>query len=172
MEDTCPCLNCGCESAYFNGVTYECPECDFEWDVDGNDIFSTDIDDEEDEALNELMSLKESYFKLNHGKLYNCKIQTMKGDEEIIEDISIVPLAFEKDKNCQYVLLQDQNWYDEEPKAIADLAEMDFVTIWNDGIYRYFEGSFKRPLTILCATTAYGELVSQSSIMYDFVEVK
>lgn len=25
------CGNCGSESAYFNGVSYECPDCDNQW---------------------------------------------------------------------------------------------------------------------------------------------
>lgn len=174
MQDTCICNNCGGESAYFNGVNYECPECDFEWDEDGNNIFGNDFfDDEgEDEILNELMELKEPYFKLNHGKLYNCKVETMKGEEVITEEISIVPLAFEKNKNRLFVLIEGQKWHDEEPKAIADFAKMDFTTIWNDGIHCYFEDSFKMPIAILCATTAHGTLVEKSSFMYDFVEVK
>lgn len=39
MEIHCP--NCGCEDAFFNGVSYECPECDYTWG--GND---GDDDDE------------------------------------------------------------------------------------------------------------------------------
>jgi len=31
------CPNCGCESAYFNGVCYECPDCDHEWGEFGID---------------------------------------------------------------------------------------------------------------------------------------
>src|SRR5690606_71273 len=173
MEDTCTCVNCGYENAYFNGVNYECPDCDFEWDEDGNNIFKNDYyEEDEDEILIELMALKEPYFKLNHGKLYNCKVETMKGEEVITEDISIVPLAFEKDKNRLFVLIQGQKWYDEEPKAIADFAKMDFTTIWNDGIRGYFEDALKMPITILCATTARGTLVDNTSFLYDFVEVK
>mgnify|MGYP001234825327 CR=1 FL=1 len=173
MEDTCTCINCEGESAYFNGVNFECPECDFEWDKGGNNFFANPYEDEEeDEGLNELMALKEPFFKLNHGKLYNCKIQTMNGGKVITENISIVPLAFEKDKNRLFVLIEGQKWYDEEPKAIADFSKMDFLTIWNDGIYGYFEDSLKMPITLLCATTAHGTLLDQSSILFDFVEVK
>lgn len=31
MTVTCP--KCLCEDAYFNGVCYECPNCDYEWDA-------------------------------------------------------------------------------------------------------------------------------------------
>ncbi len=173
MEDTCICINCGNESAYFNGVNYECPDCDFEWDIKGKRIsFNDVIEEEEDEGLNELMELKKPYFKLKHGKLYYCKVEFMKDGEVETEDISIIPLAFKQNKNCLHVLIEGQKWYNETPKAIADFAKMDFTTIWNDGISHYFEDSSKMPITILCATTAQGTLLDQNSIMFDFVEVK
>jgi uncharacterized Zn ribbon protein len=40
MEIQCP--KCGDEQAFFNGVCYECPDCDYQWDADGDDL-----DDEE-----------------------------------------------------------------------------------------------------------------------------
>ena len=36
------CPKCHCEDAYHNGVCYECPSCDYEWD-DGNN-FELDIE--------------------------------------------------------------------------------------------------------------------------------
>lgn len=33
----CPRPECGSESAFFNGVCYECPECDHEWGEFGID---------------------------------------------------------------------------------------------------------------------------------------
>lgn len=32
MNTECP--NCGAEDAFFNGVCYECPACDYEWEAD------------------------------------------------------------------------------------------------------------------------------------------
>lgn len=29
MNTDCP--KCGCEDAFFNGVCWECPNCDYEW---------------------------------------------------------------------------------------------------------------------------------------------
>lgn len=46
MEDTCSCPNCGSESAYFNGVCYECPDCDHEW---GEIELENDDEDDNDE---------------------------------------------------------------------------------------------------------------------------
>lgn len=31
---TTECLKCGAEDAYFDGVKYVCPVCDYEWDDD------------------------------------------------------------------------------------------------------------------------------------------
>jgi uncharacterized Zn ribbon protein len=38
-EIVCP--NCGYEQCYFNGVCYECPDCEHEWDC---------VEDEEDNS--------------------------------------------------------------------------------------------------------------------------
>ena len=35
MNVTCP--FCGSEDAYYNGVKYECPECDRTWDDEDED---------------------------------------------------------------------------------------------------------------------------------------
>ena len=42
MEDTVTCPNCTNENAFFNGLCFECPECDYEWSSD------VDFEDEED----------------------------------------------------------------------------------------------------------------------------
>jgi uncharacterized Zn ribbon protein len=34
---TCPNPECTSENAFFNGVCYECPDCDHEWSEDAND---------------------------------------------------------------------------------------------------------------------------------------
>lgn len=31
---TIECPKCGSEDAFFNGVCYECPTCDYEWEAD------------------------------------------------------------------------------------------------------------------------------------------
>lgn len=173
MEDTCTCGNCGDDNAYFNGVNYECPDCDFEWDIEGRSLsFNNDFEEEEDELLKELMELDKPFFKLKHGKLYSCKIDSIHNEEIITEDFSIIPLSYKKNKNCLHVLIEGSKWYNEAPKAIEDFSKMDYTTIWNDGITHYFEDSMKMPITILCATTELGALVNQNSFMYDFVEVK
>ena len=39
-HESCP--SCGGETAYFNGMSYECPECDYKWGV-------TDEENDDDE---------------------------------------------------------------------------------------------------------------------------
>jgi len=41
-NDTVDCPECGDEGAFFNGVTYECPNCGYEWDDD----VETEMDDD------------------------------------------------------------------------------------------------------------------------------
>ena len=36
MNTECP--KCGSEDAFFKGVCYECPACDYEWEA-GNSVF-------------------------------------------------------------------------------------------------------------------------------------
>lgn len=47
MNTDCP--NCGCEDAYFNGVCYECPNCDREWHANGSESIDNDDEDSEDD---------------------------------------------------------------------------------------------------------------------------
>lgn len=47
MNTDCP--NCGCEDAYFNGVCYECPNCDHEWHANGSESIDNDEEDSEDD---------------------------------------------------------------------------------------------------------------------------
>jgi hypothetical protein len=51
FDDTVDCPRCGSENAYFNGVAYECPECDFEWDdeTDAADDYFDYLDEKEKE---------------------------------------------------------------------------------------------------------------------------
>jgi len=45
MDDTSTCVKCHNESAFFNGVSYECPDCDYEWGfINENDFEDYDED--------------------------------------------------------------------------------------------------------------------------------
>jgi len=41
MDDTIQCPNCPSEDCYFNGISYECPNCDHTWG-------QVEVDDEEE----------------------------------------------------------------------------------------------------------------------------
>lgn len=42
MNTDCP--KCGSENAFFNGVCWECPDCDYEWEEgDDDDIYGTGV---------------------------------------------------------------------------------------------------------------------------------
>lgn len=176
MNLNCTCHFCDNENAYHNGVNYECPDCDSEWDETGNMLNDYDEDDEGEanEEFESLCKLKTPFFTLNHGKLYQCKVDFYNriDDEMQTESVYIIPLAFEKNKNCFWVLNDAKTIADRYPEAIKDFIEMDYTTIWNDGIKYYFEDSKIMPLTSICTTTESGTLMDYMSEMYDFEEVK
>lgn len=66
MNLTCECPNCSNDNAYFNGLNYECPDCDYEWS-NKDSIF--DNDDDDDEFLDETEKLELYYKKLDEQKV-------------------------------------------------------------------------------------------------------
>ena len=172
MNLNCTCPYCDNENAYHNGVNYECPDCEAEWDNNGNLLNGEDDDyDDDNEAFEELCSLDKPFFVLKHGQLYECKVDFYNSleDEMQTETITILPLAFENKKNRFWILSDAKRIYDKYPEAIQDFIKMDFTTIWNDGIDGYFEDSMVMPLAIICATTEHDTIVDYNSVMYDFV---
>jgi hypothetical protein len=175
MNLNCTCQYCDNENAYHNGVNYECPDCDSEWDNNDN-LLNGDFDDDQQDTNEEfetLCTLDKPFFNLKHGQLYQCKVDFYNSleDEMQTENITILPLAFEKNKNRFWILTDAKRIYDKYPEAIKDFIEMDFTTIWNDGIDGYFEDSMVMPLAIICATTDQNTIVDYKSEMYDFFEI-
>jgi hypothetical protein len=177
MDDTFTCPRCGGETAFFNGVSYECPECDLEWGFDGDiNNYKEEAENDTDDYYEELAALEKPYFKLKHGKLYKCVMGCFdeKEKEYITEDICIVPLAFEENKNRLFILyLIKPEFYFENPKEIKRFAKMDFTTIWNDGItagaYNIIDTPF---LDIICTSSEDGELIDSNDCSYfNFVEI-
>jgi hypothetical protein len=175
MNLNCTCHFCDNENAYHNGVNYECPDCDSEWDENGDLLNDYDQDDEGEtnEEFESLCKLEIPFFTLNHGKLYQCKVDFYNqiDDEMQTESVYIIPLAFEKNKNCFWVLNDAKTIVDKYPEAIEDFIEMDYTTIWNDGINCYFDDSRIMPISNICTTTESGTLMDYMSEMYDFEEV-
>jgi len=172
MKDTCTCIKCDNENAYFNGFNFVCPDCNYEWDLDGKNLFNEDDVEDENEVYNTLKKLDKPFFKLKHGKLYTCMVEFMHGGMFVIEKASIMPLAFEKNKNCLHILLEGSKWQTNHPKAVQDFVEMDFISISNDGIGGYFEDALNSPLTCVCATSKDGLLLDYNSTFFDFNEVE
>ncbi len=175
MNLNCTCLYCDNENAYHNGINYECPDCDAEWDNNGN-LLNGEYDEDDSEiskAFEELCKLDEPFFKLKHGQLYECKVDFYNSLEKEMqtETISIIPLAFDSNKNRFWVLFDAKKFKEKYPEAVKDFIAMDFRTIWNDGINGYFEDSMVMPLSVICATTEHNAIVDYNSEMYDFIEV-
>ncbi len=129
MEDTCTCPRCQMENAYHDGVVFVCPDCEHEWSENSETLSLTqDLNDYSE--FEELTKLNSPFFKLEHGKLYDCKVEHEKG----VEDMSIIPLAFEKGKNLQFVMTDARRLFNENPSFVREIIKMDYEYICNDGI--------------------------------------
>jgi hypothetical protein len=151
------------ENAYFNGMAYSCPDCDYEWNENSGLSYSQENENLEFERL---IKLKTPFFQLKHGKLYNCKVEHEKG----IEELSIIPLAFEKGKNRQFVMIDARRLYNQNPKLVQQIIKMDFDYIMYDGIEDDFPNDYSG-LTILCTTQNDGTMLDHNeSVWFDFIE--
>jgi hypothetical protein len=169
MENTVTCPKCNLDSAYFDGVIFICPDCNHEWEdmlanKPGN-ISSTPMGKTNFESL---IKLKEPFFRLTHGKLYDCKLETDRG----IETMSIMPLAFEEGRNRQFVMIDAIRLFTKNPDIVRQIIKMDFNYIWNDGILCDYPSEYEA-LTILCATNNDETLVDNiGAVFFDFREAK
>lgn len=149
------------ENACFNGIIYYCPDCDYEWHK-GNPTESETSQGISD--YEKLAALDIPFFKLEHGKLYNCKVEHSRG----IEDISIIPLAFEEGKNRQFVMVDARNLFKKNPDYVRDIIKMDFDYIMNDGIRSDYPSEYES-CTILCVTQGDGTLLDfGDAVLFDF----
>ena len=164
------CINCDEENAYFNGVCYECPDCDSQWDEDQFD--SNDLEDESDnEEFNFLSELEKPFFTLKHGKIYECTVGYTHNDTYLEEQIKLVPLAFKPNYNYFFVIIHIDKMQKEFPNAIKYLSNMDFTTLWNDGFENYFDGSINQPISLVVATTNDTTIISQKDVFFGFKEI-
>lgn len=67
---TIECPNCGCDNAYHDGVSYFCPDCDFEWgkSIEDEDDDEEDISDDDHHFSDEDESDGEKTYKHFHSK--------------------------------------------------------------------------------------------------------
>ena len=141
---TCP--RCGMENAYFDGVVFICPDCDYEWAHDAiMEPFSNATED--DTKHSELAKLSTPFFKLEHGKLYECKVKHKKG----IEDLSIIPLAFKPGENLQFILINARRLSKTNPQYVREIIQMDYDYIYNDGVKADYPDDYDAMISI-CAT--------------------
>ena len=84
MNVTCP--KCHMENAYHNGIDMECPDCDNKWSI--NESSNHEI--ESDSMFDDFAQYDSPFFSLEHGFLYDCKVEHEGGTE----DMSIISLAF------------------------------------------------------------------------------
>jgi hypothetical protein len=117
MEVNCPkCFN---DNAYFDGIKYSCPDCDYEWGVKNQSTSKKQNDIDE--------------------KYYNCFVKTEKGlkysckniSKSEIKNITIIPLAKDFDLYTQYILLEANPIEKTSPEIFNKLLLMNFKELEN-----------------------------------------
>jgi hypothetical protein len=168
MENTVTCPNCSLDSAYFDGVIFICPDCTHEWEdnlVSRLENFSSINMAKSD--YERLIKRTEPFFRLVHGKLYDCKLETDLG----IEAMSIIPLSFENGRNRQFVLIQGRKLLTSYPELVKSIINMDFTCLYDDG--KSNEDLYEtNVITALCSTQDDGTLLEEDgAIFFNFKEV-
>jgi hypothetical protein len=171
MNNTITCIKCQEENAYYNGVIYECPDCDCEWDenqfeyIDDDD----DYDAEERNDLNKLLNLEKPFFKLQPGKVYNCKSGYLNSSFDYVEESEkIIPLAFKENSNTFCVLLFNEVVLKQYPNFSKDLAAMNYTYIANGGLDKYFYKDTLSLVALKVATNHIGKIINMDVCFSDF----
>lgn len=146
------------ENAYFDSSIYICPDCDYKW---SHISVAPSIASQRKPDFKKLANLNEPFFKLEHGKLYDCKIE----HDRDVENLSIIPLAFERERNRQFVMIDARNLFAKNPDHVYDIIKMDFDYIMNDGIRSDYPSDYEA-LTVLCATKGDGTIVDYDDVVY------
>jgi len=171
MDDTVTCPACDNENAYFDGVLYTCPDCDYEWPFDGLPIDqqSFDDDDIDKEAYKFLIKMPQPFFKLEHGQLYSCKVE--RENSSGVE--TIIPLAFEQGKNRLFVLWYAGHIPADYPDFLREVTSKDFRTIRSEGDKDgEYPASYKAQ-PIMCTTDKDGTLINEFGEQYhEFILMK
>lgn len=113
-----------------------------------------------------LAELTEPFFRLKHGRLYECKVL----HDDILESTTIIPLAFKSGKNCQFVMIDARKLFCENYKFVYEIIEMEFDFILNDGIHKDYPFEYDAS-TILCATQEDNSILDfNDTRLFDFKE--
>ena len=159
------CPECKMGNSYFNNSMFLCPDCGCEWSDDEKKLTIFEYLNQYYE-FNELMELNVPFFKLEHGKLYDCKVKHERG----IEVASIIPLAFKNNKNIQFIMIEARKLFTANPQFVREIILMDYEYIYNDGIKADYPSDYGN-LTTLCATQEDETLIGNFDIIYyDFIK--
>ena len=172
MNDTTTCIKCAEENAYFNGVSFECPNCDYEWDEDqfeyiGSEEEEDDYDAEERKDFLDILNLKQPFFKLEQGKVYKCTVGYIPDLDYIEESIKIIPLAFKPNSNTLFLITFQDELLKEFPDMLEDLNAMSFEQIKNGSVDMYFKDTM-RPALLIAGTTDHDKIVTYDENFSDF----
>lgn len=161
MKDTVECVVCYDENAFHNGLNFECPNCHSAWDEEEilHNGLEDDLDNQDDDEFKRLSKLEKPLFKLKHGKIYECIVNFESPKGRMKEQLKIVPLAFQDNKNLFFIMVYDEKSLKNYPNAISDLSKMDFTDLWNDGFDNYFDSMAMIP-NIVVATTEENTLIN------------
>lgn len=116
MEVNCP--SCSYDNAYFDGVNYVCPDCDYTW----GDKHISQIDTADD-------YFEEKYYncfvKVEKGVKYSCSY----GPYSDIKKMIIVPLAKDLELYTQYILLEADAVEKSFPELYQKVISMNLKTL-------------------------------------------
>jgi len=163
MEDTVTCPKCDNESAYFDGQLYVCPDCDYEWPIKGISNKGDSLEDTiYEQAYKFLIKQPKPFFKLAHGQLYACKVQS----EDDIRDDTIIPLAFEEGKNRLFIISAVEHIPSKHPQFLTEVTNKDFRTIKRaSNQYGDYPSSYKAE-PFMCTTDKDGTMINQFGELY------
>jgi len=171
IEDTVTCPACDNENAYFDGLLYTCPDCDYEWPFHGLKIDqqSSDKDDSYKDIYKLLIKLPQPFFRLEHGQLYSCKVEGEDGTGET----TIIPLAFEEGKNRLFVLWYAGHIPAKYPDFLKEVTGKDFRTIKRDANRDGEYPSYYKAEPIMCTSDKDGTLINEMGELYhEFILMK
>jgi hypothetical protein len=169
MNDTLECAVCHAYNAFHKGLNYECPNCNSAWNE--NEIIHNELEQTTDDYFEKLLKLKKPYFKLKHGKIHECTVGYMRDEEFVEEQQRIVPLAFKPNSNCFFIVYFIEKSHEYNPNTLQDLSEMDFTTIWNDGLENYFNYRLDIVISAIATTAENNTILTQGSIYSNFKEL-
>jgi len=152
------CPECFEEDVYFNGINYECSGCGLDWIDKQTNASPYNYEQEEFERL---IKLKEPYFQLEHGKLYECDVELGGGK---FDKTTFIPLAFHEGRNEQFILTDARKLLKQYPQIVNEIINMRFLDIWNDGLADY-PSEFKTMAAVF-ATQREGTGLDDSGVHY------